>query len=154
MKINMIFLAITGETFFVGLLVGIATYLLISWKTKSDNKKQEKIDGAEIEYLDRNITQRGGLPVILRTLINYLKSNLYYTDSEIHDMKSIVTMINQFYEVTFMLYGSSNKTPYDTYSLFIRNVYTKKSKKWEFKLSDSQNEIIRKIDPVLKKELK
>lgn len=129
-----------GETLFIGVIIGLIVWGFTSiWNKRSDDNQNKK-DEASLKLLKENIVDKGGLPIILNELFEYLNSTLNLEKTQ--DLRSIVTMSSVKYEVTFMLFGDK----YDTMSLSIRNISKDKTLKWRFQLSDPQEVMISMID--------
>ncbi|WP_160111075.1 hypothetical protein [Dysgonomonas sp. Marseille-P4361] len=124
------------EALFIGALIGIVMYVVVSLDSKASEKRRNK----EIKYLIENVQNKGGLPVLLNRLFDYLHNTL--GKLEVADGRSVLSAINEKYEVTFMLYGKH----YNTMSISIRNKRKDKVKEWEFELSYPQEKMIEDID--------
>jgi len=133
-----------GEILFVGIIIGLVGWAFSSAITKKEDKKREKDDNEDLTYLQVNIADKGGLPAVLPKLFDYLK--IKFGLDSIQDGRSIVCMINENFEVTFMLYGKH----YETMKISIRNKIRNKTKRWEFGIHESQDIIISLIDNEIK----
>lgn len=133
-----------GEVFFIGAIIGLIIWGFTTLMSKFSDSSQDKKDEISLGFLQRNIVDKGGLPVVLNELFKYLKNTLNL--EKIQDLRSIVTMSNEQYEVTFMVFGNE----YQTMSLSIRNISKNKTLKWRFDISDSQEEMISMIDTDIK----
>jgi len=133
-----------GEVFFIGAIIGLIIWGFTTLMSKFSDSSQDKKDEISLGFLQRNIVDKGGLPVVLNELFKYLKNTLNL--EKIQDLRSIVTMSNEQYEVTFMVFGNE----YQTMTLSIRNISKNKTLKWRFDISDSQEEMISMIDTDIK----
>jgi len=133
-----------GEIFFIGAIIGLITWGFTTLMSKFSDSSQDKKDEISLGFLQRNIVDKGGLPVVLNELFKYLKNTLNL--EKIQDLRSIITLSNEQYEVTFMVFGNE----FQTMSLSIRNISKDKTLKWRFELSDSQKEMISIIDTDIK----
>jgi hypothetical protein len=142
MELLMILLSFSsgGEALFVGIVIGLIGWALSSAYSKVEDKKREKKDNEDLEFLQANVADKGGLPAVVPQIFNYFKSKFGF--DSIQDGRSIVCMINDDFEVTFMLYGNH----YETMAISVRSKIKDKKKKWEFGLYDSQDLIISTID--------
>ena len=129
-----------GEVFFVGAITGLIMWGLTSLFNKASSSRQDKKDEVSLKFLKENIVDKGGLPIVLNELFEYLENRLNL--DKFKDFRSILTASNDQYEVTFMVFGNE----YDRMSIDIINKFKNKSLKWRFELSDSQEDMISTIE--------
>lgn len=135
-----------GETFFVGLLIGLTTWGWMALRGKAADSKA-KFKNQKVQLIQENISQVGGLLKFINNLINYFKNSYNLQIRE--ELENCIVMFCEEYEAAIAIAFAETDIIY----IKFLNRGTGNGYNWTFDILTSQEEIINKIDSDIKSRL-
>jgi hypothetical protein len=135
-----------GEIFFIGALTGLASWGLVSLMNRKSEKKN-KLANQFVIQMQETLKEKDGVLKVLNELIEYF--NKTYTMQISQVLETGVLMFNEKYEAGIAIAFGDR----DIVFISFLNRKTGNGVSWTYDITKSQNEIIKKIDPDIKKNL-